>query len=61
MDAFLTFWTGPFPVDMVSRYFLFLLPCFVEIPVFNANIVDPDQTPRSAASDWVYTVCQSPL
>ena len=25
--------------------------CFVEIVVFNANIVDLDQTPRSAASD----------
>ena len=29
----------------------FLSPCFIEIPVFNANSVDPDQTPRSAASD----------
>ena len=28
-----------------------LLPCFYEIPVINANRVDPDQTPRSAASD----------
>ena len=26
-------------------------PCFIEIPVYNANSVDPDQTPRSAASD----------
>ena len=34
----------------VSGYFLLLL-CFIEIPVFNASIVDPDQTPRSAASD----------
>ena len=25
--------------------------CFIEIPAFNANSVDPDQTPRSAASD----------
>ena len=23
----------------------------IEIPVFNANIEDPDQTPRSVASD----------
>ena len=31
---------------------LFLvLPCFIEIPVLNANSVDLDQTPRSAASD----------
>ena len=29
-----------------------LLLCFTEIPVFNANSVDPDQTSRSAASDW---------
>ena len=26
-------------------------PCFVETSVLNANSVDPDQTPRSAASD----------
>ena len=24
---------------------------FIEIPVYNANAVDPDQTPRAAASD----------
>ena len=30
---------------------LLLLSFFVEIPVFNANSIDPDQTPRSAASD----------
>ena len=27
---------------------LFLLLYFIEIPVFNANSVDPDQTPRNA-------------
>ena len=32
-------------------WLVYLLPCFIEIPVFNANSVDPDQTPRSAASD----------
>ena len=32
---------------MVSFYY----DCFKEIPDFNANTVDPDQTPRSAASD----------
>ena len=26
------------------------LPCFIEIPVFIANSVDPDQTPRSDLS-----------
>ena len=34
----------------MSGQFL-VLPCFVEIPVLNANNVDPDQTLRSAASD----------
>ena len=34
----------------MSGRFLFF-PCFIEIPIFNANSVDPDQTPRSAASD----------
>ena len=35
---------------MVSGKFL-LLSCFVEMSELNANSVDPDQTPRSAASD----------
>ena len=34
----------------MSGLFL-LLPCFVEISKFNANSVDPDHTPCSAASD----------
>ena len=33
---------------LVSLYYF---PCFIKSPVFNANSVDPDQTPRSAASD----------
>ena len=32
-------------------FFFLLLPYFVEISVLNANSIDPDQTPRSAASD----------
>ena len=28
----------------------FLLPCFIENPVFNANCVDPAQMPHPAAS-----------
>ena len=28
-----------------------LLPCVIRIPVFNANSVNPDQTPQNAASD----------
>ena len=27
------------------------LPCVIEIPIFNANSVDPNQTPCSAAYD----------
>ena len=30
---------------------LLLVACFLEIRVFNANNVDPNQTPRSLASD----------
>ena len=33
----------------ISVYFL-LLPCFIEISVYNAISVDPDQTPHFAAS-----------
>ena len=33
-------------------WLVLLLPCLTAIPVLNANIVDPDHTPRSvAASD----------
>ena len=35
----------------VSGYFFLLLSCFVEISEFNSHSVDPDQTPRSVASD----------
>ena len=53
MDASsLTLSIGPFPIERMSRYFFYLLlPCFIEIPVFNAKSVHPDQTPHSAASD----------
>ena len=43
-------WTDPFSVDGVSDWLL-LLSCLREILAVNANRVDPDQTPRSAASD----------
>ena len=36
---------------MCFRNELLLLPCFIELPVFNADGVDPDQTPRSVASN----------
>ena len=29
---------------------MMLLPCFIEMAAYSANTVDPDQTPRSAAS-----------
>ena len=32
-------------------WLLFIIIMFLEISVFDANSVDPDQTPRSAASD----------
>ena len=31
-------------------WLVLLLPCFLEIPVLNANSLDPDQMSRSAAS-----------
>ena len=45
-----TLWTDTFPISGVSGWFL-LLSCFVGVAEVNANSVDPDQTPRSAASD----------
>ena len=42
--------TNSFPTERVSGWFL-LSPGFIEILIFNANSVDPDQTLRSAASD----------
>ena len=56
----LTIWTGPFPNSQVSGQLL-LLPCFIEITVLNANSVDPDQTPRSTASDLGLHCCQCPF
>ena len=46
----LTLLIGPFQIEGVSSKFL-LLPCFIEITVFNANSVDPDQMQHTAASD----------
>ena len=41
-------WTGPFSKVYVL---LFFIVCFIKKnPVFNANSVDPDRTPRSVAS-----------
>ena len=45
-----TLWTDPFQIKGVSCWFL-LLPCFIEIPVFNANSLDTDQMQCSATFD----------
>ena len=45
-----TLWINQFLIDGMSCSFL-LLQCFIEIPVFDAHSVDPDQMPRFAASD----------
>ena len=46
----LPLWTGPFPTERVSGYFL-LLSCLIEISISNINSIDPDHTPRSVESD----------
>ena len=45
-----TLYTGPLLIEGVSGWFLFFL-YFIELPVLNANSVNPDQASRSAASD----------
>ena len=42
-------------------WLVLLLSCFVEIPELNANDVDPDQMPHSAASDFGLPVCKCPF
>ena len=53
-------WTGRIPIEggpvsfslfLLLLLLLLLLPCVKEIPVVYTNRVDPDQTPRSVASD----------
>ena len=47
-----TLWTGLFIIHVVECLAsFFLLLCFIAIPVFNSNSVDPDKTPRSVVSD----------
>ena len=45
-----TLCTGTFPEEGVPERFS-LLPRYIEISTFNANGIDPDQTPRLAAPD----------
>ena len=40
-----TVWKDPFLIEEVFNYFSIIIPCFIEIPVFNANNVYPDQMP----------------
>ena len=47
---YLTLWTGLFLNQMMSGWLL-KGPRLIETPVFNANSIDPYQTPRSVASD----------
>ena len=47
-SSMLTLSTGPF---RIWEYLFSLLPCFIEIPIFNANSVDPGKTPHFVASD----------
>ena len=42
---------GPVHLKFKGSGQFLLLPCFIEMPVINANSVDPDQMPLSAASD----------
>ena len=42
-------------------WLLFIITMFIEIYVFNAHSVDPDQTPLLRRLIWVYTVCLCPF
>ena len=50
-DVFISLDDNIYGIHSKRINILYLLPCFIESPVFNANSVDPDQTPHSAASD----------
>ena len=52
--------TGHFTIEGLSGWFLLLL-YFIEIPVFNANSVDPDQTQRSASDPGLHCLPMSLL
>ena len=49
-----TLWIDLFPtVGYLVIFYIIITAflCFIKVHIFNANRVDPDQTPRSAASD----------
>ena len=51
--------SGLFHINYLDKYIsnirsvwlVSLLPCFIAVPVLNADRVDPDQTPHSVAFD----------
>ena len=49
-----------FPV-LYDVWFVFYFHHFTELPVFNANSVDPEQTPHSVASDQGLSCFQCPF
>ena len=55
---YVSLWTDSFSLFSLLRMSGLVLPLLfiIEIHVLNTNSADPDQTPRSAASDLVYTV-----
>ena len=63
-SSILNLWTGPFQKEGMSGYF-FIITCiitmFIQIPVFNANSVDPDQTPRSVSDPGLHCLSVSLL
>ena len=60
--CYLILWSGHFPTEGISVFFsLFFYYHVLEISVSNANSVDPDRTPRSAASDLGLHCLQMPL
>ena len=42
-------------------WLIFIITMIIEIPVYNANSVDPDQTPQSVASDLGLHCLQIPF
>ena len=46
--------------NFIGGLIVLVLPCFIEIPVLNANNVDPDQTTHTAVSDLGLHVLQMP-
>ena len=56
----LTPWTGSFLIEGGLVSFL-LLPCFLEITVFNTNSVGPNQTSHLCRLISVFTVSQCPF